>query len=193
MRLARIVVVGVMVAALSGCIATSTAGSRRPSTSATAAASDATGDPVIESVMLPGLSADQICSLLHVREATALLGYALEEAPSGMSEGGEDADCTYQDATVITAGTYIKVEINRIGFAGQATLVNLHRGAHTLRVAGFEAIGADAEKDPLIDQAVLCVRLALDARDPALWIEAPTSAIAEQAAGLILPRLAALP
>jgi hypothetical protein len=181
-RLARIAVVGVIVAALSGCIATSTAGSRGPSAT----------DPVINSVLLTGLSAGQICSLLHATEATVLLGYALKEAPTGMSAGGEAADCIYQDATVVAAGTYIKVEINRIGFAGQAILVNLHRSAHTLEVGGFEAIGAEAEEYPVIDEAVLCVRLAKEAQDPALWIEAPTSAIAEGAAGLILPRLAAL-
>ena len=54
------------------------------------------------------------------------------------------------------------------------------------------AIGAEAEEYPVIDEAVLCVRLAKEAQDPALWIEAPTSAIAEGAAGLILLRLAAL-
>ncbi len=35
------------------------------------------------------------------------------------------------------------------------------------------------------------MKLARDNADPALWIEAPTSAIANAAAQLILPRLAA--
>jgi hypothetical protein len=131
-----------------------------------------------------------MCALMTAAEAAALLGSPLEQTPSGQAAGGQDTDCVYQDAEVVVAGTYIKIEINRLGFSGQATLINLHRGAHTLKVGGFEAIGADAQKDPVIEEAVLSVKLAKDAQDPALWIEAPTSAIAQQAAVLILSRLA---
>jgi hypothetical protein len=190
-RLARIAIVGVIVAALSGCLGTVAVTPGEPSASPAAGASEATGDPVIDSAMLPLLTADQVCALMTAAEAVALLGSPLEQTPSGQAAGGQDTDCVYQDAEIVVAGTYIKVEINRLGFSGQATLINLHRGAHTLKVGGFEAIGADAQKDPVIEEAVLSVKLAKEAKDPALWIEAPTSAIAEQAAVLILSRLAA--
>ena len=85
-----------------------------------------------------------------------------------------------------------KVEINPIGFADEAIQVDLRRGAHTLNVAGYQAIGADAQTDPSVAEAVLSIRIATLTSDPALWIEAPTAASARQAAGLILPRLAVL-
>jgi hypothetical protein len=150
------------------------------------------GDPVIDSVTLAALTTDQLCSLMSATEAANLIGQPLEEKPSGVADDGQGTDCIYQSSAVVVTGTYIKVEINRLGFSGQATLVNLHRGAHTLRVGGFQAIGADAQKDPLVEEAVLSVKLAKEGRDPALWIEAPTSAMAQQTAVLILPRLAVL-
>ena len=151
------------------------------------------GDPVIASSSLVWLTTAQTCSLLSAAEATTILGSALKESPGGISDPGDHALCIYEDATGILEGTYIKVEINRIGFAGEADLVNLHRGAHTLKVGGFEAIGADAETDPVNEEAVLSVKLAKNVADPALWIEAPTSLVAQKAAALILPRLAAVP
>jgi hypothetical protein len=160
--------------------------------SPTPGASDPNVDPVIVSTTLAALSSVQMCSLMTASEAAALLGQPLEESPSGVADGSQHTDCIYQTAAIVVPGTYIKVEINRLGFSGQATLVNLHRGAHTLRVGGFQAIGADAQTDPLVEEAVLSVKLAKEARDPALWIEAPTSAIAQQAAVLMLPRLALL-
>ena len=139
------------------------------------------------------LTTEQTCALLTPAEATTILGSALKQQPGGISDPGDHAMCVYQVATGMLEGTYIKVEINRIGFAGEAELVNLHRGAHTLKVGGFEAIGADAETDPVNEEAVLSVKLAKDVADPALWIEAPTSIAAQKAADLILPRLGALP
>lgn len=192
MRLARIATAAVIAAALSGCGGTVAPTSGASSPSPSAGASDATGDPVIDSATLPLLTADQVCALMTATEATTLLGSPLQQMPSGQAAGGQDTDCVYQDAEVVVAGSYIKVEINRLGFSGQATLINLHRGAHTLKVGGFEAIGADAQKDPVIEEAVLSIKLAKEVKDPALWIEAPTSTIAEQAAVLILARLAAV-
>jgi len=91
-----------------------------------------------------------------------------------------------------TVGHFIKVAMDRLGFDGMAAQVNIHRGAHTLVVSGFQAIGADTETDPINEEAVLVVRIARNGQDPALWVEAPTSVAAKAAAELILPRLAAL-
>lgn len=192
MHLARIAIVGLVVTALSGCIGPTAVGSSGPSAGRTPGGSDSGGEPAIESVTLAALTSDQMCSLMTAAEAASLIGQPLEEKPSGFADGSQDTDCVYKSTAVVVAGTYIKVEINRLGFSGQATLVNLHRGAHTLRVGGFQAIGADAQQDPLVEEAVLSVKLAKEGGDPALWIEAPTSAIAQQAAVLILPRLAVL-
>lgn len=155
--------------------------------------SNSLDDPVIETAGFTSLTVGQVCALLTADEASAMLGSPLMASPAGTSEPGNHAQCIYEAASALLAGTYIKVDLNGFGFSGEATSVNLHRGAHTLRVGGFEAIGADAETDPAIENAVLSIKLAKSATDPALWIEAPTSSIARQAADLILPRLAALP
>jgi len=190
-----VVIIGTIAALLSGCVATTSAGSSRPSATPTPTPTPttATDDPLINSARFPRMSAAQVCALVTPDEATALLGGPIEQPPGGISEGGYDADCVYQVGEIVVVGEYLKVDFNRLGFSGEATLVNLQRGAHTLEVGGYEAIGAEAETDPLIEEAVLSVRLAKSTTDPALWIEAPTSVIAEHAADLILPRLAALP
>jgi len=179
--------------ALAACATTPAATPSPAAPSPSAAPSNSLDDPVIDSAGLTSLTVGQVCALLTADEASALLGSRLMASPVGISEPGNHAQCLYEDASALLAGTYIKVDINGFGFSGEATTVNLHRGAHTLRVGGFEAIGADAETDPAIENAVLSVKLAKAASDPALWIEAPTSSIARQAAVLILPRLAALP
>ena len=186
MRLLRIAIIGIFVLAVSGCIGGRPSGAATPTPTAT-------DDPVMYTVLFTSLSASQACSLLTAGEAGQLLGHELNGAPAGVSDRGDHVQCLYQDQGNEAAGHYIKVAINRIGFDGLAAVVNLHRGAHTLEVGGFQAIGADAETDPVDDEAVLCVKLARDSSDPALWIEAPTSASAKAAADLILPRLAALP
>jgi len=196
-HLARISIVGLVLAALvatlPGCVAQPTLAPTGSSASPIPSPSDPLADPVIKSVNLVWLTTAQTCSLLSAAEATTILGSSLQRSPGGISDPGDHAQCVYEAATGMVEGTYIKIEINRIGFAGEAELVNLHRGAHTLKVAGFEAIGADAETDPVNEEAVLSVKLAKDVADPALWIQAPTSAVAQKAADLILPRLAALP
>lgn len=178
MYLARIASIGLIVAAVAGCNLGAAIGSP---------------GPVMNSTSMTSLSAVQMCSLLTADEATAVLGVPLLEPPAGIATGGQDSYCTYRAGAIGGAVPYIRVEINGLGFSGQATLVNLHRGAHTLNVGGYQAVGADAQKDPSVEPAVLSVKVAQLASDPALWIEAPTSAIARQAAVLILPRLAALP
>ena len=164
-----------------------------PALTPSPAPTDAFEDPAIPSVALPAMSAAQVCALLDPVDAERLLGQPFEQPPGGISEGGQDADCIWQTGAVVVAGTYLKVDFDRLGFAGQATLINLHRDAHTLKVAGFEAIGSEPQTDPVIDEAILSVKLAPNGRDPALWVEAPTSAIAEQVALLVLARLATLP
>lgn len=193
MVLARSLILGLVVAGLLGCNAQSSSGPSAPGVTPSPVASSLLDDPVIDSSGLPDLTTDQACALLTAAEATTILGKPLEGRPGGISDPGDHALCVYQTSGTLTIGTYLKVELNRIGFAGEATVVNLHRGAHTLAVGGFEAIGADAETDPAVEDAVLSVKLAKDSADPALWIEAPTSAMAGQVAVLILPRLVALP
>jgi len=188
-RIAPIALLALMVAVLGACQG-SPAG-QSPGASQTA------DEPVIDSAALASLTVDQLCSLMSPAEAGNLLGTSLAAAPAGAaSADSPGTECTYRagarSASSPTPGTYIRVEINRVGFSGQAILVNLHRGAHTLRVGGFQAIGADAQQDPSVAEAVLSVKMGRLATDPALWIEAPTSVIARQAAILILPRLAAL-
>lgn len=187
MHLARIAQIVLIVAALCAC--------QGPPAGQSPGASQIGDEPVIDSVSLASLTVDQLCSLMSAAEASGLLGTSPGAAPAGAASAeGQGTECTYQPVAASNPipGTYIRVEINRLGFSGQATLVELHRGAHTLRVGGFQAIGADAQKDPSVAEAVLSVKLAKAGSDPALWIEAPTSAIARQAAILILPRLAAL-
>jgi hypothetical protein len=188
-HLPRIALIALVVAVMGAC--------QGPPAGQSPGASQLGDEPVIESASLPSLSVDQLCALMSAAEAGNLLGTSLGLAPAGAASAqGQGTECTYQTgaatASAASSGTYIRVEINRLGFAGQATLINLHRGAHTLRVGGFQAIGADAQQDPSVAEAVLSVKMAQVASDPALWIEAPTSVIARQAAILILPRLAAL-
>ncbi len=215
MVVVRILVVGLLLAMLAGCVppaageasppargppsasvgpalSPSLSSSASPVPSANPAATDAFEDPAIPSVSFPAMSAAEVCALLESEDAIHLLGQPLEQPPGGISEGGRDADCIWQTGPVVVAGTYLKIDFNQLGFAGQATLINLHRDAHTLRVAGFEAIGSEPQTDPVIDEALLSVKVASNGRDPALWVEAPTSAIAEQVALLVLPRLALL-
>jgi hypothetical protein len=192
-ELARSVILGLVVAGLLGCTAQPSSGPSAPGASPSALASSSLDDPVIDSSRLPEMTTEQACALLTAAEATAILGKPLEGQPGGISDPGDHALCVYGTASTMSIGTFIKVELNRIGFAGEATVVNLHRGAHTLDVGGFAAIGADAETDPVVEDAVLSVKLAKASADPALWVEAPTSALAEQVAALILPRLVALP
>lgn len=194
MELARSVILGLVVAAaLLGCNAQSSSAPSAPGATPSPIASSSLDDPVIDSSGLPDMTTDQACALLTAAEATTILGKPLEGGPGGISDPGDHALCVYATTAASTTGTFIKVELNRIGFAGEATVVNLHRGAHTLDVGGFEAIGADAETDPAVEDAVLSVKLAKDSADPALWIEAPTSAMAGQVAALVLPRLVVLP
>jgi len=194
MWLVRLALIGLILAAPSGCATPATAAPPSLATpSSSVEPSSGLDDPVIVSTGLTSLTTAQVCALLSATEATAMLGSPLKASPSGTSDPGVHAQCIYEDATALLAGTYISVDLNGLGFDGEATMVNLHRGAHTLRVGGFEAIGADAQSDPAIENAVLSVKLAKSPSDPALWIEAPTSVIAEQVAVLILPRLAALP
>ena len=155
--------------------------------------SNGLADPVIVSTGLPSLTATQTCAMLTDAQAVAALAEELKEPPLGDAQPDDHAECVYQAATGILPGTYIRIAFNTIGFAGQATLVNLHRGAHTLRVGDFEAIGADAESDPVIENAVLSVKLAKGTSEPALWIEAPTLKAAEQVALIILGRLVSAP
>ncbi len=190
MRLPRITILGIIVLAVSACFGGTSAGSPYGAASPTPTATD---DPVMYTVLFTSLSASQACSLLTVAEAGQILGRQLEGAPAGLSDRGDHVQCLYQDQGNQVPGNYIKVAINRIGFDGLAGLVNLHRGAHTLEIGGFQAIGADAETSPVNDEAVLSIKLARNDSDPALWIEAPTSASAKAVADLILPRLAALP
>lgn len=185
--------VGFIVVVFAGCSVNPGASPNPGSPSGSSEPSNGLDDPVIESTGLPSLTATQTCALLTEAEAVAALGEQLMEPPLGDAEPDDHAECVYQAAPEMLAGTYIKIAFNTIGFAGQATLVNLHRGAHTLRMAGFEAIGADAETDPVNEEAVLSVKLAKGVADPALWIEAPTSIVAKNVADVILPRLAALP
>jgi hypothetical protein len=193
MQLGRIAIVCLLAIALAACATPPAATPSASAPSASPEPSNALDDPVIESAGLASLTGGQVCGLLTASEASALLGGRLMADPAGVSQPGDHADCVYQDASALLTGTYIKVDLSALGFGAEATMVNLHRGAHTLRVGGFEAIGADAETDPAIENAVLSVKLARASTDPALWIEAPTSSIARQAAVLILPRLAALP
>jgi len=188
-HLARIALTALIAAVLCAC--------QGPPAGQSPGASQIGDEPVIDSASLASLSVDQLCSLMSAAEASGLLGTSLGSAPAGAASAeGQGTECTYEagaaSASAASSATYIKVEINRLGFSGQATLVNLHRGAHTLRVGGFQAIGADAQTDPSVAEAVLSIKMARVASDPALWIEAPTSAIARQAAILILPRLAGL-
>ena len=193
MELARSVILGLVVAGLLGCNAQSSSGPSASGASPSAGASSSLDDPVIDSSRLPTLTTAETCALLTPTEAATILGKPLDGQPGGISDPGDHALCVYETASTMAVGTFIKVELNRIGFGGEATVVNLHRGAHTLDVGGFASIGADAETDPAVEDAVLSVKLAKDSTDPALWIEAPTSAMAGQAAALILPRLVALP
>ncbi len=152
-----------------------------------------TDDPVINSLGFESMTGAQACALLTVAQVSRLLGGPLAGDPQGISNVGDRVDCIYEAVGPPGVGHYVKVEFNRLGFAGEAVQVNLHRTAHTLEVAGFQAIGADAEQSPVNGEAVLCVKLARSDQDPALWIEAPTSVAAKAAAEIILPRLAALP
>ncbi len=193
MQLGRLAVLGLILVALSGC---QVAASSTPSLAAppdSPVPSNSLDDPVIDSRLLSSLTAAQACALLSPAEASMALGNPLIGRPAGVSVPGIDAGCTYGDATAALPGTYIRLDISAMGFSGEAIMVNLHRGAHTLRVGGFEAIGADAETDPAIENAVLSIKLAKTTSDPALWIEAPTSVIAQRVAEIVLPRLAALP
>jgi hypothetical protein len=176
-HLARIALIGLIAVAAAGCRVPVAAGPP---------------GPPIDSRAMPALSVVQICSLLSADEATGLLGAPLAVAPAGIGSSSHDAQCVYQTGVGAAIGAYIRVEIDDAGFSNQAVLVNLHRGAHTLNVGGYQAIGADAQADPSVAEAVLSVMVATLTSDPALWIEAPTSAIARQVAVLILPRLAAL-
>lgn len=197
MRLYRIALIGILAAALAGCgVEPSPASNATPASPSPTAPlpGPSTGeDPLINSLPLIWLSVGQACGLLTISEASRLLVSPLGGMPVGVAVGGDHVECTYQDQGSQSIGRYIKVSISRIGFDVLADQVNLHRGAHTLEVGGFQGIGADAENDPVHDEAVLCVKLAKSTSDPALWIEAPTSIIARAAAALILPRLAALP
>ncbi len=174
MRPARIVLAGVIAVALSACVG------------------PAAVDPAIDSSRMPSLSADQVCPLISVAEATSLLRRPLAQAPSDLGTIGQASTCFYLGADRAQAGTYIEIEFTRLGFSGQATLINFHRDAHTLLVGGYPAIGADFPAGGLSGEAVLSVRIARSTADPALWIEAPTSAIAIRVAELVLPRLVAL-
>ncbi|HLY14034.1 MAG TPA: hypothetical protein VKR24_06765, partial [Candidatus Limnocylindrales bacterium] len=165
MELARSVFVGLIVAGLLGCNAQSSSG---PGASVSPGPSNLLEDPAIDSSRLPGMTTQEACDLLTAGEASTILGKPLEGTPGGISDPGDHALCVYETASTMALGTFIKVELNRIGFAGEATLVNLHRGAHTLDVGGFEAIGADAETDPAVEDAVLSVKLAKASADPAL-------------------------
>lgn len=203
LALVGLVLIALVVGALAGCTVATTAGpspaapsgsagpSGSPEPTGSPEPSNSLDDPVIDSAGLPSLTASQVCALLTEAEATTALGYPLTVQPLGDAQPDDHAQCVYQDAGAPLAGTYLEVGFNTLGFAGEATLVNLHRGAHTLRVGGFEAIGADAETDPAVDNAVLSVKLGMWGSEPALWIEAPTLAIAKQVALLVLPRLAA--
>jgi hypothetical protein len=187
-RLARIVIVGIICVAVSGCIGGAVAGQ----TSVVSPSPTPTDDPVINSVSFTSLSIAQACALLTQAEAGQILGRPLVHGPQGVSDKGDRVECLYQDAATATVGTFIRIATNRLGFDGMAAQVNLHRDAHTLVVNGFQAIGADFETDPINEEAVLCVKIAHTGQDPALWVEAPTSVAAKAAAELILPRLAAL-
>ena len=204
LALVGLVLIALVLGALASCTVATTAepSPTAPSGSAGLSPAAPTGspepsnsldDPVIDSAGLPSLTASQVCALLTEAEATTALGYPLMVQPLGDAQPDDHAQCVYQDAGAPLAGTYLEVGFNTLGFAGEATMVNLHRGAHTLRVGGFEAIGADAETDPAVDNAVLSVKLGMWGSEPALWIEAPTLAIAKQVALLVLPRLAARP
>jgi hypothetical protein len=198
MHLGRLALVGpvliaFVLASLAGCTVATTAAPSPAAPSGSPEPSNSLADPVIDSAGLPSLTAGQVCAMLTEDEATAALGNPLAARPLGDAQPDDHAQCFYQDAGAPYAGTYLEVGFNRRGFAGEATMINLHRGAHTLRVGGFEAIGADAETDPAVDNAVLSVKLGMLGSDPAMWIEAPTLAIAKQVALLVLPRLAGRP
>jgi hypothetical protein len=144
------------------------------------------------STELPSISPSQACQLLLPAEAEKVLGHPLIQAPVGMADPGSKVSCLYPILAGNMIGDYLRVEVTTHGFDDLAGQVNLHRGAHTLDIGGYQAIGADAQVDPIDSEAVLAVRLARDNTDPALWIEAPSSLMANAAAQLILPRLAAL-
>jgi hypothetical protein len=187
-RLPPIVLLGLIPVVLSACLGTATSG---PTAAAASPTPTSTDDPVINTVPLTSMSSAETCALLTVAEATKLLARPLDGTPTGVSDGGDHVGCLYQVQGNQVVGMYIKIAINRIGFDGLAAVVNLHRGAHTLEVGGFQAIGADSETDPVNDEAVLSVKLAKNSADPALWIEAPTSDSAKAVAELVLPRLQA--
>jgi hypothetical protein len=189
MWLARLAMVGFILVVFAGCSVDPGSSLNPVSPEVSPERSNGLADPVLVSTGLPSLTATQVCALLTAAEAAAALGEQLREPPLGAAEPDDHAECVYEAATEILPGTYIKIAFNTIGFAGQATLVNVHRGAHTLRVGDFEAIGADAESDPVIENAVLSVKLAKGTSEPALWIEAPTLKAAEQVALIILGRL----
>lgn len=185
MRLARITALLIIAAALTGCAGNP---ANRPTPTPTPTPSD---DLTMNSTGLPSLSPAEVCQLLLPAEAERLLGHPLNQAPIGTSVSGGHVTCLYQVLAGNMIGDYLRAEIDTAGFDGLAAQVNLHRGAHTLDVGGYQAFGAEAQIDPIDSEAVLAVKLARDNADPALWIEAPTSAIANAAAQLILPRLAA--
>ncbi|MGH2465988.1 MAG: hypothetical protein ACRDGI_11055 [Candidatus Limnocylindrales bacterium] len=187
----RLAIVGLILVVLAGCAVDAGSSRNTSSPGASVEPSNGLADPVIVSTGLPSLTGSQTCAMLTAAEAAAGLAEPLKEPPLGTAQPDDHSECVYQAATEVLPGTYIRIAFNTIGFAGQATLVNLHRGAHTLRVGGFEAIGADAQSDPVIENAVLCVKLAKGVSEPALWIEAPTLKAAEQAALIVLGRLAA--
>ncbi len=191
--LASLVLLALLGLSLGACTVTPSASASPLASGGSPEPSDSLADPVIDSAGLPSLTAVQVCALLSEAEASAALGSPLSDRPQGEAQPDDHAQCTYQDADPAVAGTYILIGFNLRGFAGEATLVNLHRGAHTLRVGGFESIGADAETDPAVENAALSVKLGPSGSEPALWIEAPTLAIAKQVALLVLPRLAVEP
>ncbi len=144
----------------------------------------------IDPSKLPTLEPGVVCSLLTVDEAAVVLGKALAKSPDGLLFAGLGTNCIYQTADSREPATYIKVEFNTFGFDAQKGLIG--SGAQALTVAGLPAVAAEVDPSATTGEARMTVQLSSAPTDPALWIEAPTVAAAQQVAEAVVPRLASV-
>jgi len=141
---------------------------------------------------LATLSSEKVCTLLSADEAGAILGSAVDGAPSGMTIPDLGTNCIYTGGGDSPAT--IKVEFNTLGYKTQADIFRTQDRSTALTVAGRQAFGVESPNDPtsFFNQAQLVVSLADDSTATALYVEAPTLDKAKQVAEKVVPRIGGL-
>ena len=162
--------------------------------SATRTASSGGGSGLVDPAGLSALPQAKVCTLLSSDEAAAVLGMAIDGPATGMLVKGLGTNCVYTAvAGADGSAGLLKIEFGAMGYQSLVGLLKITGIPQSLTVAGRPAMGLDTPADPkAFVKAQLYVSLLDDPKSVALYVEAPTLAMAKKAAETVVPRIATL-